>query len=136
MTDKAADKFFKKSISFPESLGNAAQERAHGDHGGNLSRYIQKLVEQDVKGDSTPLPEMTDPLVKLVGAWNPGFRQVITTWIERHSIDQSQFMANIVWEICQAALEDRDPHRFLREDFPAAAEDRAEYPQRNPRRAG
>jgi hypothetical protein len=50
------DKSIKKSISFPPGLLESALGRATSDHAGNLSRYLQVLIERDLSGDNEPDP--------------------------------------------------------------------------------
>lgn len=45
------DKSVKKSVSFPPDLLSKAEKRAEKQHAGNLSRYIQTLVENDLASE-------------------------------------------------------------------------------------
>lgn len=48
MSDGLTEKAVKKSVAFPPTLLADALDRAEKECGGNLSRYVQKLVSQDL----------------------------------------------------------------------------------------
>lgn len=52
MKNEADEKMIKRSISLPPAVLAHAQSRADAREGGNLSRYLLKLVEADLLGNS------------------------------------------------------------------------------------
>ena len=126
-----------QGIYFTDETLQRAREEAE-KQGMKLSPYLGRILEDFFQGKTPelPKPDSDTPLEDLIRNWNPGFGKAVKRWAAKHRIKQEEFMANIVWEICQAAVEDRDPHRFLREDFPAAAEDPSHYASKGTRHAG
>jgi hypothetical protein len=55
MSDSPDAKSSKRSISFPDPLLSFAMAKAKADHGDNLSRYVQSLIERDQAGDAEVL---------------------------------------------------------------------------------
>lgn len=58
----AEDKASKKSVSFPPKLLAEAEREATKHHAGNLSRYIQTLIERDLSGESSA-PDAVSPTI-------------------------------------------------------------------------
>lgn len=108
----AEDKAEKKSISFPPKLAVLAQARAESLHAGNLSRYVQSLIERDLAGTSTPpAADSPDILYRIVDTLLPARGHRIRTIWEKHATateepfdcSQAEFLAALLDAAIEAA---------------------------------
>lgn len=49
-----------QTLSLPPELRDIVVEKAEQSHGGNVSRYIRKLVEADIGDDDRSIAETSD----------------------------------------------------------------------------
>jgi hypothetical protein len=95
------DKNEKKSVSFPPALLKAALEKAkEPPFRGNLSAYIQALMERDLQGGDWPAPVEGALDVFASKFWPPGYGS-FHSW----KIEEPDLLAHIIHALAHMAQE-------------------------------
>lgn len=105
-----------QAISFPPQMLSSAKARAEADHAGNLSRYIQTLIERDLAGAAAPAPaaESTTPLTDLADRYAPGDAAELRTYLDgtnqkRLLVDILDDLLPALWHAADALRTDTEP---------------------------
>jgi hypothetical protein len=95
------DKAIKTSISLPEGMLHEVRELASNQYGGNVSAYIQHLVETDMRG-SVPNASTSDIMDVLTERFRPALKGRMHECMA--NVDQQLVLDNMLAQIV-AALE-------------------------------
>jgi hypothetical protein len=98
---KKYDKAIKTSISLPEGMLNEVRELASNQYGGNVSAYVQHLVEADRRG-AAPDASTSDIMDVLTERFRPALKGRMHECMA--NVDQQLVLDNMLAQIV-AALE-------------------------------
>ena len=93
------DKAIKTSISLPEGMLNEVRELASCQYGGNVSAYVQHLVEADMRG-SAPNASTSDIMDVLTERFRPALKGRMHECMA--NVDQQLVLDNMLAQIVTA----------------------------------
>lgn len=132
----ANEKAQKRSVSIFPTQWEHAKERADRQHKGNVSSYLQALIEADMQGAKATgvRPEKADPLEQLYGAFIPALRPLMAEWFDRNGLDQSLLISDLLAALADYAAGKPEhvsqPRRFYVRDEDPAQQLRSEAMER------
>ncbi len=118
MKKKPAEKALKKSISFLPSHLKKVEGKVEHRFGGNLSKYMQSLVEADIAGGSVPRADNLDCLVTLAEGFAPTYVEEMRKQCE--GVDQAKALELLLKLVALGKLD-------ISREFMMAAEEMASY---------
>lgn len=99
MADEKKQKRVTQSFAFQPDMLDQIREKADAEHGGNLSRYIQSLIERDLAGGAASKADEYSGeriLEDLAKRWNPSVVPDVSETIERTGIRQARLLSLIL----------------------------------------
>lgn len=98
------DKSIKKSISFPPALCSSAEKKAAKQHAGNLSRYIQALIEKDLADKANATDALSDTI--LFDLCRTLCGDITSSDLQKRTgtIDQPRALKNLIENIASGAV--------------------------------
>lgn len=110
----------RTTVSLRGNLLNKAQSRADALHGGNLSGYIQALIEKDMSDMPPSISKSSDKVIEeLAKTYRPDIAESITRTLNQHEFDQRKALGEILGSL-DAILPRNDPIvKFIEKHSPS-----------------